>query len=63
MMSEPLSLRRSALGCLDRSFQTPFPKTPYNGPEHKREPSLEGLAVAYDNHVDVGQTIGTALKV
>src|SRR4029077_16109838 len=34
-----------------------------NGPEHQAEkPSLEVLAVAYDNHVDVGQAIGTTCE-
>ncbi len=34
-----------------------------DGPEHEAEQaSLEVLAVAYDDHVDVGQTIGTTFE-
>src|SRR6202163_69910 len=48
---------------LDGVFKRLFQNAPADGPEHEAEqPSLEGLAFAYDDHVDVGQTIGTACE-
>src|SRR5271169_1793565 len=42
---------------------TEFSNAFSNGPEYQAEkPSLEVLAVAYDNHVDVGQAIGTTCE-
>jgi hypothetical protein len=44
---------------LDGVFQTPFRNAPADGPEHEAEPPpLDVLAVAYDDHVNVGRAIG-----
>src|SRR5436190_8900903 len=46
-----------------RVFKCLFQNTLADGPEHDTEqPSLEVLAVAYDDHVYVGQTIGTTCE-
>src|SRR4029077_10645140 len=47
-------------GVYKRLLQNPLS----DGTEHKAEqPPLEGLAVAYDDYVNVGQTVGTAREV
>jgi hypothetical protein len=44
---------------LDGVFKRPFQNAPADGPEHQAEqPSLEVLAVAYDDHVNVGRAVG-----
>src|SRR5947199_1028321 len=44
---------------LDGVFERPFQDTPADGPEHEAEhPSLEVLAVAHDDHVNVGRAVG-----
>ena len=48
---------------LDAVFKRRFQNVPADGPEHEaKQTSLEVLAVAYDNYVDVGQTIGTTCE-
>src|SRR4029077_18142852 len=49
---------------LDGICKRLFQNSLADGPEHQPEnPSFKGLAVAYDNHVDVGQTVGAAGEV
>jgi hypothetical protein len=64
--------RRAGIGCgnvlnrvvpgldgFDGVFECSFQNAPADGPEHKTEyPPLEVLAVAYDDHVNVGRAIG-----
>jgi hypothetical protein len=46
---------------LDGVFKRLFQNALADGPEHEAEhPSLEVLALAYDDHVDVGGAVGTA---
>src|SRR5262249_45661940 len=43
----------------DGVFKRPFQNAPADGPEHEAEhPSLEVLAVAYDDNVNVGRAVG-----
>src|SRR3984893_4500835 len=44
---------------LDGVFECPFQNAPADGPEHEaKPPPLEVLAIAYDDHVNVGRTVG-----
>src|SRR5271157_2634483 len=47
-------------GVLERLLQNPLA----DGPEYEaQQPSLEGLTIAYNDHVDVGQTVGATREV
>jgi len=49
---------------LHRVYKRFFQDTLADGPDHQAEqPPLEVLAVAYDDHVDIGQTVGATLEV
>ena len=58
-LAAPFRASMALTGLARRLFQNALA----DGPEHDAEhPSLETVAVAYDHHVDVGQTIGTACE-
>ena len=49
---------------LDGVFKRPFQNAPADGPEHEAEhPPLKVLAVAYDDHVNIGRAVGQHVKV
>src|SRR5215831_7574993 len=62
-MSVPVSIAVPGFDGPDRFFKRFFQNASADGPDHEAEqPSLEILAFAYDDHVDVGQTIGTTCE-